>query len=57
MTKTTDLTIFISSSDSTCNECGEALAREAWITLDEERNALFLVCSDQEHRYYPDPRL
>jgi len=47
--KTNELTVFISSQDATCVECGEKLGRHAWITLNEERGALCLSCSDLEH--------
>ena len=49
MKKSPDLTIFISSRDSTCDECGEHLGRKAWITLDKERRALCMACSDLDH--------
>lgn len=44
-----DLKVFISSRNSTCEECGEELGRKAWITLIEEKGALCLVCADLEH--------
>lgn len=31
-----DLKVFISTHDSTCDECDEELGRHAWITLDQE---------------------
>ncbi len=38
---TSDITVFITRRDVTCGECGEALGRHAWITLDREtRRAL-----------------
>ncbi|MCB0210516.1 MAG: DUF2293 domain-containing protein [Anaerolineae bacterium] len=47
-----DITVFISSRDSTCAECGEALGRPAWITLDDDKKALCLSCSDLDHLVY-----
>jgi hypothetical protein len=44
-----DLTVFIARRDVTCGECGEALGRHAWITLDRERGALCLACADLDH--------
>jgi hypothetical protein len=49
MSSATDLTIFIARRDVTCGECGEALGRHAWITLDRERGALCLACADLDH--------
>ena len=49
MKQTTDLKVFISTRDSTCDECGENLGRQAWITLDQDKRALCLACADLEH--------
>jgi hypothetical protein len=49
MKQKADLKVFISSRDSTCDECGEALGRKAWITLLEEKGALCLACADLDH--------
>ncbi len=49
MSKENDLVVFISSKNSTCDECKEALGRGAWITLEKEKGALCLSCSDMEH--------
>jgi hypothetical protein len=49
MQQTTDLKVFITSRDSTCDECGENLGRKAWITLNKEKGALCLACADLEH--------
>jgi len=49
MSKKTDLTVFISSRDSVCDECGEELGRKAWITLTENKEALCLSCADLDH--------
>ncbi|MDM8529243.1 DUF2293 domain-containing protein [Anaerolineales bacterium HSG24] len=45
----TELKVFISSRDSTCGECKEALGRNAWITLAGEKGALCLACADLDH--------
>jgi len=45
----TDILVFITSSEATCSECREDLGRHAWITLNKERGALCLSCSDLEH--------
>jgi hypothetical protein len=49
MKRTADLKVFISSRDSTCDECGEHLGRRAWITLAGDRGALCLACADLDH--------
>jgi hypothetical protein len=49
MAKPKDLTVFITTGDATCYECGEELGRHAWITLTEECNALCLSCADLDH--------
>jgi len=38
--------VFISHRDSKCDECGEELGRQAWITLEEKKGALCLACAD-----------
>jgi len=43
------LTVFITTSDSSCDECGEQLGRHAWITLIENKGALCLSCADLDH--------
>lgn len=45
----TEIRVFISSSDSSCAECGEPLGRSAWITLVENKGALCLSCADLDH--------
>jgi len=42
------LKVFISSRDSTCDDCGENLGRGAWITLNQGA-ALCLSCADLDH--------
>ena len=44
-----ELKVFITARDSSCDECGEALGRHAWITLAGERGAFCLACADLEH--------
>ncbi len=41
--------VFISSSDSSCDLCGDALERGAWIIPIEDRKVLCLGCSDLDH--------
>jgi hypothetical protein len=48
-TISTDITVFIARRDVTCGECGEALDRHAWISLDRDRSALCLACADLDH--------
>jgi hypothetical protein len=45
----TDLKVFITHSEATCDECGEELGRKAWITLNREKGALCLSCADLDH--------
>lgn len=49
MKKIDDLKVFITARDSSCDDCGEALGRKAWIMLAGERGALCLSCADLEH--------
>ena len=41
-----EIKVFISHRDSKCEECGERLGRQAWITLEENKGALCLACAD-----------
>ena len=43
-----EIKVFISHRDSKCDECGEELGRQAWITLEENKGALCLACADLE---------
>ena len=45
----TDIKVFISNSNSSCDECGEDLGRRAWITLTQEKGVLCLACADLDH--------
>jgi hypothetical protein len=47
--KKSDLTVFITTGESSCSECGEDLGRKAWITLVEGKGALCLACADLDH--------
>ena len=48
--KATELTVFITSRDSDCDECGENLGKGAWITLQgDEKKAACLSCADLDH--------
>ena len=38
-----EIKVFISHRDSKCDECGEELGRQAWITLEEDKGALCLA--------------
>lgn len=44
-----EIKVFISHRDSKCDECGEELGRQAWITLEENKGALCLACADLDH--------
>jgi hypothetical protein len=41
--------VFIANREATCEECGEGLGRGAWITLQGEKGAVCLACSDLDH--------
>jgi hypothetical protein len=41
-----ELKVFISNRESKCDDCGEELGRQAWITLEENKGALCLACAD-----------
>jgi len=45
----TGLTVFITTGESSCAECGEDLGRRAWITLTRDKGALCLACADLDH--------
>ena len=44
-----DLKVFITSIESTCDECKEDLGSKAWITLTKEKGALCLSCADLDN--------
>ena len=41
--------VFISNRESKCDDCGEDLGRQAWITLQRDKGALCLTCADLDH--------
>lgn len=49
MEQTAELKVFITTTDSSCDECAEQLGRGAWITLVENKGALCLACADLDH--------
>jgi len=49
MKKNNDLKVFITSRESSCEECKEELGRKAWITLFKDKGALCLACADMDH--------
>lgn len=49
MSKQEELKVFITSRESTCDECKEDLGSKTWITLKEEKGALCLSCADLDH--------
>jgi hypothetical protein len=52
MKKSSDLKVFISTSDSFCDECREDLGRRAWIMLTQDKGALCLACADLDHLFF-----
>lgn len=53
--KESELLVFISRRDSTCDECREELGHGAWITLNREKGALCLSCADLDHLVFLAP--
>jgi hypothetical protein len=47
--QTSELKVFITVQESACDECGEELGRQAWITLEAGKGALCLACADLDH--------
>ncbi len=43
------LKVFISSRESTCDECGTDLGSHAWLVLKGEKGATCLTCADLDH--------
>ena len=43
------LKVFITNRESKCDDCGENLGRQAWITLQRDKGALCLTCADFDH--------
>lgn len=52
MKQKTELRVFITAGASTCGACGEALGRQAWITLTQEKVSLCLTCANLDHLIY-----
>jgi len=50
-----ELLVFISHRDSTCDECKEELGHGAWITLNKQKGALCLSCADLDHLVFLAP--
>jgi len=46
---TYDLKVFITTSESTCDECKQQLGRGAWICLVGQRGGVCLSCADLDH--------
>ncbi len=44
-----ELKVFITSRESTCDECRVDLGSKAWITLKRDKGALCLSCADLDH--------
>ncbi|MBI2486258.1 MAG: DUF2293 domain-containing protein [Deltaproteobacteria bacterium] len=53
--KQEELKVFISTRESTCDECGENLGPKAWITLTRDKGALCLACADLDHLIFLPP--
>ncbi len=50
-----DLKVFITTSETTCNECKSDLGRHAWVLLAGERGAICLSCADLDHLVFLPP--
>ncbi|OHB64402.1 MAG: hypothetical protein A2Y76_07130 [Planctomycetes bacterium RBG_13_60_9] len=44
-----ELKVFITSRESTCDECEADLGSKAWITLKKDKGTLCLSCADLDH--------
>jgi hypothetical protein len=44
-----EIKVFITNRESKCDDCGENLGRQAWITLQRDKGALCLTCADLDH--------
>jgi hypothetical protein len=49
MDKANEIKVFISNRESKCDDCGENLGRQAWITLQRDKGAVCLTCADLDH--------
>ena len=50
-----DLKVFITTHETTCNECKSDLGRHAWVLLAGERGAICLTCADLDHLLFLPP--
>ncbi len=50
-----DLKVFITTHETTCNECKSELGRHAWVFLAGERGAICLSCADLDHLLFLPP--
>lgn len=50
-----DLKVFITTRETTCNECKSDLGRHAWVLLAGERGAICLTCADLDHLLFLPP--
>jgi len=55
MNEKPQLKVFITTGESSCDECGEPLGSSAWITLAGERGAQCLTCADLDHLVFLRP--
>lgn len=55
MNQINKILVFISSRESSCEECGDELGRKAWITLDRDKGVLCLACADLDHLIFLPP--
>ena len=55
MNQEKELKVFISTRESTCDECGENLGPKAWIALAGDKGALCLACADLDHLIFLPP--
>ncbi len=50
-----DLKVFITTHETTCNECKSNLGRHGWVLLAGERGAICLACADLDHLLFLPP--
>ncbi len=50
-----DLKVFITTHETTCNECKSDLGLHAWVLLAGERGAICLTCADLDHLLFLPP--
>ena len=49
MRMTDEIAVFITSGESTCDDCKEVLGNKARITVDQKKKAYCLFCADLDH--------